>query len=123
MVQADPFIRRARVLGVVDGDTIDVQIDVGFYLTAVQRLRLLGVNTPELHAADPVTRDLAQQARQLTTTWVLDHVHGVPDTGWPYTIRTEKADAFGRYLAVVMCREGHSLAQALLDAGNPIYKR
>ena len=37
--------------GAYDGDTIDFIIDVGFKMTTRQRIRLLGVNTPELRGA------------------------------------------------------------------------
>ena len=38
---------RARLVRCVDGDTADLDVDLGFYLTAKIRCRLTGVNTPE----------------------------------------------------------------------------
>ena len=39
---------RAKLVRVVDGDTIDLDIDLGFYIRITERVRLEGVNTPEI---------------------------------------------------------------------------
>lgn len=39
----------AEVLRVIDGDTLDLRIDLGFRITTKQRVRLFGINTPEIH--------------------------------------------------------------------------
>lgn len=83
---------KAKVLNIVDGDTIDVKIDIGFALEQTHRLRLLGINTPELHDPDPVVRQRAQDAKT--------YLKGLID-GMDVIIYTEKDDDFGRYLAVV----------------------
>jgi micrococcal nuclease len=49
----------AKVLRVVDGDTVDVLIDVGFSTFKKERVRLHGINTPECR-----TRDLERIGRQ-----------------------------------------------------------
>ena len=41
------YTYRAKLNRCVDGDTADLEIDLGFYLTATVRCRLLGVDTPE----------------------------------------------------------------------------
>ena len=40
---------RARLGRVVDGDTIDVLIELGFYVTLRERVRLEGIDTPEIY--------------------------------------------------------------------------
>jgi len=40
---------RAELDRVVDGDTLDVVIDLGFYIKIKERIRLEGVNTPEIY--------------------------------------------------------------------------
>jgi len=52
----DVPIYKAKVTRVVDGDTIDVDIDLGFDLTLKQRLRLYGINTPEIRSRDPIEK-------------------------------------------------------------------
>ena len=43
---------RAKLVRVVDGDTVDALIDCGFSLFTRQRIRLLGINTPECRTRD-----------------------------------------------------------------------
>ncbi len=47
------YTYRVTVDRVIDGDTIDVLIDVGFKTTVFKRLRLLNVDTEELRSSDP----------------------------------------------------------------------
>lgn len=116
-MQRDVYWRRCRFLRAVDGDTVDCEIDLGFFLTTTHRLRLLGINTPEVHDPDPILRAQAAAATAFTAKWFIDHVfHGTPSS-WPFNLRTEKSDAFGRYLAFVECLEGHSLTDDLLASG------
>ncbi len=115
----DVFWRRCRPIHVVDGDTTDFLIDLGYRLTATQRLRFLGVNTAEMHATDPALRAKAEQGKAFTAKWLADHQHGSLDT-FPFDLRTEKDDAFGRYLAEVQCLAGHSLNADLLSSGNAV---
>lgn len=110
-----PFVYRARPGRVVDGDTLDVVVDLGFHLTATLRLRLLGVNTPELHDDNTEVRAAAVKARTFVESWVskLD-----PGAAWPILVRTEKSDVFGRWLAEVWADGAEvTLNAGLLDAG------
>ena len=48
---------RAKVIKVIDGDTIDVDIDLGFgVILAKQRIRLYGIDTPESRTSDKVEK-------------------------------------------------------------------
>lgn len=88
----EPYIYKAKVEKVVDGDTIEVTIDVGFHLFTKRRLRLLRVNTAELHAAEAEVRAKANTAKERMAELL---------TGRDVLIRTEKSDSFGRFLAEV----------------------
>lgn len=88
---------RARLVDVIDGDTIDVDIDLGFSIWRLgQRLRLLGINAPEMHGA---TREAGEQAKEFLTGLLAS----------PLRIQTAKmksgegglVDNFGRILANV----------------------
>lgn len=100
------YTYKAKCINVVDGDTVDVQIDVGFKMTTVQRLRLLGVNTPERHQPG------YHEATDFTAFNLLDR---------EIYVHTEKTDSFGRYLAHIyeLDLEGNPLPttfnQRLLD--------
>ena len=54
------YIYKAKCLKVVDGDTVDAQIDLGFDTHKVIRIRLVGIN-----AAESRTRDLEEKVRGL----------------------------------------------------------
>lgn len=86
------FVYRAKCLKVIDGDTYDFAIDVGFRLFAHHRIRALRINTPELNSKDIELRGKAVEAQAFCKAAI---------EGRDVTIRTEKADAFGRYLAEV----------------------
>ena len=122
----DPYIRRFRLLptdrhpyGVVDGDTFYAHIDLGFRSYTEQIIRILGVNCPEMTG---LTHDAGMAAADYTENWFFQHKH-IP-TGmyiaWPFTLRSEKGDSFGRWLADIWCSEGHNLSQDLLDSGNAL---
>lgn len=103
---------RSTLSRVVDGDTIDVIIDSGFHATRVERLRLLGINCPEMK------EDAGRAAKEFTTEWIRE---AWSDTPWPLVIQTEKSDAFGRYLAYVWRTfDGRCLNDDLLDSGNAV---
>lgn len=80
----------ATVVGVVDGDTVDVLIDFGFRLRQDHRVRLAGIDAPEISARGPE----GEAARD----WLRLRL----PVGTPVELVTEKpADKYGRYLAWV----------------------
>lgn len=124
------YTYRAQCVGVVDGDTIDVVLDCGFHAYRFERLRLLGVNTPELKSKVRLEREAAEKAR----AWLygeLGAVEGnegyalISSEAWPLIVRTEKCDSFGRWLATVWCDGvAQSVNDRLLDLElGVVYKR
>ncbi len=95
---------RATITNVVDGDTVDATIQLGFRMSSVQRLRLLGLDTPEKFGPTKV-QGLA--AKQFVMTNLL---------GKTVVIRTHKSDVFGRWLAVIYL-DGVDFNQRLIDEG------
>jgi len=62
------FYYKVEVLRIVDGDTVDVRIDLGFNVWHKCRVRLMGINAPESR-----TRDLEEKARGLAAKqWLID---------------------------------------------------
>lgn len=100
---------RAEVVRVIDGDTIVMSIDVGFDISIVKKIRLLGVNTPEIRGE---SRTEGLKAKKLVEKWL---------EGEELTIRTAKADSFGRYLAEITRNGGQSLTSYLLKMGYDPY--
>ncbi len=108
------WIWQGRLLRVVDGDTLDVELDAGFHATRTERLRLYGINTPEIVGASRVD-GLASKA--WVRQWMDENSAADPGV-WRLTIETFKTDVFGRYLAVVWSTwSGECLNDALLLAG------
>lgn len=87
----ETYTRYAQLARVVDGDTVRLDIDLGHGMwirnTAV---RLEGIDTPELNAADPAARARAQEA-QLT-------VHQLLTAAARILVQTRSLDKYGRWL-------------------------
>jgi|SRR5215510_2739161 len=104
---------KAKLIRVVDGDTIDLEIDIGLHGRRIERMRLLGINCPEMHGD---ARPAGLAAKDYTSKW-LESL----DVDWPLVISTYKSDVFGRYLAVVWRRsDGSCLNDDLVASGNAI---
>jgi len=85
--------RVTKINRVVDGDTIDVTIDLGFDLYKKERVRVAGVDTPEKR-----TRNLEEKALGLDAThWLKDKLEGAIDGDDELTIRTELKGGVGKY--------------------------
>ena len=78
-----------KVTRVVDGDTIDVDIDLGFDISFSSRVRLAGIDTPESR-----TRDLAEKALGLEAKAYLKHAIEEAKT---VVIKTEKMNSSEKY--------------------------
>lgn len=53
----------ATVQKVVDGDTVDLNVDLGFEVHSYRRIRLSDINTPELRDQDPIVKEAAYAAK------------------------------------------------------------
>ena len=100
---------RAELIRVVDGDTVDLRVDMGFRLTTVQRFRLLGYDAPEMHGA---TREMGERAQA-----ALAGLLGYWGEAAEIEIATEKGDSFGRWLCRITITGGIDVAQYLIDLG------
>lgn len=100
----------ARVHEVIDGDTIDVSVDLGFSIQHLIRLRLYGINTPELRSKDPAEKVMAVTAK--------NRLIGLIE-GKIVKIKTfkDKTDKYGRYLAEVFSSNNESINNMLLTEG------
>ncbi len=78
---------------VLDGDTIDVTIDLGFELFKKERVRIAGVDTPEKR-----TKNLEEKALGLdATNWLKDKLEGAISGDDDLIIRTELVGGVGKY--------------------------
>ena len=85
--------RVIKVNRVVDGDTIDVTIDLGFDLNKKERVRIAGVDTPEKRTRDKEEKALGLDA----TNWMKDKLDGAIKGEDELVIRTELKGGMGKY--------------------------
>ena len=90
----DPYIYRIKsVLKVVDGDTIDASIDLGFDISLSKRIRLAGIDTPESR-----TRNLEEKALGLESKeWIKKALEGAKDI----LIKTELPGSTEKYGRII----------------------
>ena len=85
--------RVTEINKVLDGDTIDVTIDLGFDLYKKERVRIAGVDTPEKR-----TRDLEEKALGIdATNWLKEKLDSTIAGDDELTIRTELSGGIGKY--------------------------
>ncbi|OQY21366.1 MAG: hypothetical protein B6I34_07475 [Anaerolineaceae bacterium 4572_32.1] len=108
---------QATVERVVDGDTIYVTVDLGFFLTSMMKLRLRGVDTPEIRGKE---RPEGLKAKAF--------VQEKLPLGKKIVINSYKIGKYGRYIADVffhessenwqeILKDGINLSQLLLEKG------
>jgi len=114
----DAHTRQARAIRIVDGDTLDLEIDLGFRVSLNERVRLLGVDTPELRSSDPEERLRAKEAKELVAIWCMHSADGKKASDWPLVVRSRKTGKYGRWLARIWrISDGQELGRYLLDEG------
>jgi micrococcal nuclease len=105
---------RAQCVKVVDGDTFDFDVDLGFKIHYTMRVRLKDIDTAEKNSKLAAEREHARQATEICVGLLL----GAGD-GETVTLRTEKdrLGIYGRYTASVQLSDGRDLAALLSSAG------
>jgi len=96
------------VLRVIDGDSYEIVIDLGFNALLRIRARLLGADTFEMRGGTETTKQLARDGQKFAEMWLSDG---------PIFCRTHSVDSFGRWLAEFWNGEGEHLAARLIEAG------
>ena len=84
------YTYKAQVGRVIDGDTVVLEIDLGFNIFHVMSCRLLGVNAPELNAKDEETKFYAVKSKEFLMSLL--------PVGKIVTIESKKLDKYGRAL-------------------------
>ena len=82
-----------KINRVVDGDTIDVTIDLGFDLYKKERVRVAGIDTPEKRTRDKEEKVLGIDA----TNWLKERLEAAIKGDDELTIRTELVGGVGKY--------------------------
>jgi micrococcal nuclease len=102
-----------KVNKIVDGDTIDVDIDLGFDISFSSRVRLAGIDTPESRTSDKMEKALGLESKAYLK-------HAI-DSAKSVVIKTEKLDSsekYGRILGwVFLDGSDKSINQEMIDKG------
>ena len=108
----NPWIYNAEVKKVVDGDTFDIIIDLGFDTFRKGRVRLYGVNTPESRTSNLEEKKMGLAAKEFTDQWLTTAGHKIK-------IETilDKNEKYGRILARVWNEAGECLNEAIVKSG------
>ena len=99
---------RALFRRVVDGDTLDLDVDMGFRAWRMsERFRLAGINAPEMRGESRAEGIAAR-----------DFIAGILAAGAEVVIETAKDDAFGRWIATVWLHDGRCLNDLMVAEGH-----
>jgi micrococcal nuclease len=105
--------RIKKVLKVVDGDTIDVDIDLGFNISYTQRVRLAGIDTPESRTKDAKEKVLGLEVKEKLKKAI--------DAAKDVVVKTELPDSsekYGRILGwVYLDGASKSINEQLIEEG------
>lgn len=107
----EPFVYNAILERVVDGDTIDVTLDLGFNVfLKKQRCRLAGIDTPESRTRDLAEKKLGLQAKSRLTELC----------GEKLKIKSLGRGKFGRILAIPYTNDNEDICQMLIQEGHAV---
>lgn len=108
---ANPYYYNCNLVRVIDGDTIDVDIDLGFnVILSKRRVRLMGIDTPESR-----TRNLAEKALGLRAKERLQEL-----CGEKLQLLSEGTDKYGRVLGIPHTIEGRNICDILVTEGHAV---
>jgi micrococcal nuclease len=106
------YIYRCKINKVVDGDTVEIDLDLGFNMMLVnQKVRMAGIDTPESR-----TSNNEEKVRGMLSKKKL--AEKLPTGSWQkiQTMRSDSNDdKFGRILGVFIMEDGSSLNQWMID--------
>ena len=98
-----------KICRIIDGDTIDVDIDLGFSLTKKERIRLAGIDTPETRTKDYEEKKLGVDAKEYLAMRM--------DACENLIVKTEKDGKYGRMLGWLLDDDNRSLKRDMVDLG------
>ena len=109
------YTYRAEIVRVVDGDTVDINIDLGFGVWLNdERVRLAGVDTPESRTSDKVEKLFGKAAGR--------YVEERLPVGSMQTLVTKKYDSKGKFGRILgdFALEESSICEQLIESGNAV---
>lgn len=90
----DPYIYRVKsITKIIDGDTVDADIDLGFDISLTKRIRLAGIDTPESRTRDAYEKKLGLESKD----WIKNRLEFAKDI----LIKTEKPNSTEKYGRII----------------------
>jgi len=107
----EPYIYKATVERVVDGDTVDVTLDLGFDVKLhKQRVRLAQIDTPESRTRDLAEKKLGLAAKDRLKELCVGSI----------SIKSFGKGKYGRILGIPYTEDGEDICQMLIDEGHAV---
>jgi micrococcal nuclease len=109
---------RITVLKVVDGDTVDVDIDLGFGIwQRNERVRIMGIDTPESRTSDDTEKVFGLAAKKRLTELLQEHTILVTEVNKK---GEDMKGKFGRILGDFKTDSGHVVTEVLINEGHAV---
>ena len=112
MSKSNLYHYRAKVRRVVDADTIDVILDLGFDLHMEARIRFAGINAPESRTRDLVEKQKGLESKRFVEDWLGNCDAVIVQT------QLDKKGKFGRILGNILNGEGACLNDEMISLGH-----
>lgn len=106
-----------EIVKVYDGDTVTVKIDLGFNISITERIRLLGINAPEV-------RGESREAGLASRDWLRQKLEEAKENGYDIILKTkkDKKGKYGRYLGYILINgpEPVNLNMRMIQEGHAV---
>ena len=99
------YTYNAKIIRIVDGDTVEAEIDLGFYIKITDKIRIENLNTPEIFKPKDVLEKKEGLIAKEKTRQILENKQVV--------ISTKKRDKYGRILAKIQLPTGQDFTTML----------
>ena len=111
------YTYKAELIKVVDGDTVDLKVDMGFKTNKHERFSVIGINAPELRGTEKHNGKLAKQ-------FLIDQLEGKP-----LLIKSTKQGKYGRWLVSIRIDDSETdplkiiyIEELMVENGHAVYK-
>ncbi len=107
------YYYKVEILRVVDGDTVDVRMDLGFNVWHKCRVRLMGINAPESRTRDKEEKKRGLAAKQ----WLIDRLEAA---GSDIEMQSHGSGKYGRVLGELFTKEGN-INKIMVKEGHAVF--
>jgi micrococcal nuclease len=101
-----------KVIRVIDGDTVDLELDLGFNLSLTQRIRLADIDAPEIRSKDLEEKKKGIESKE----WLEEYFNQFKDED--IIVKTVKGDKYGRVLGwIYVVGEPNTINERMINEG------